>query len=105
MPMLPKLSPLPEAIGRFGGRPPLAMGWGIGEGDCEGSVIRGLSDFDGGKVEVCDEKGTALVEAGEDPGGPAIEPKLIFGRAFGVIGAPLGPVAPEAVMTTEGLRA
>jgi hypothetical protein len=40
-PRLPKVIPLLPCR-PLGGRPPLAIGWGIGEGECAGEVTLGL---------------------------------------------------------------
>lgn len=41
-PRLPKVTALPCVASVAGGRPPLADGCGIGDGDCAGDVTRGL---------------------------------------------------------------
>lgn len=41
-PKLPKLRPFPWPCKLEGGRPPLVGGWGIGEGEVWGEVMRGL---------------------------------------------------------------
>lgn len=67
--------------------PPLvAAGWGIGEGDVVGDVMRGLP-AGVGREEFCD-CGALLSPADETPS--LSEPKLMFGRAEGVTGPPLG---------------
>jgi len=71
----------------------------MGVGECAGEVARGLlagveSDA------VCDWKGAFAC------GSVVCEPKTIGGRPFALTGPPFGgkPDAPDALMTTEGLR-
>lgn len=70
-------------------------------GECEGDVMRGLLGA-AAKDDVCDEYGTLAGGSG-DPC-EFIEPKLICGRPL--MGPPFGvePLAPEALMRTEGFR-
>lgn len=100
-PMLPKFRLLPWPWKADGGRPPLAAGWGIGDGELAGEVIRGL--FCGvGRDDVSDWYAALLAIAGEPL--TFSDPKLIFGRLEGAGGPPFGiyPDAPAALMVTDG---
>lgn len=93
--MEPKLKPLPWPCRLAGGRPPLAGGCGIGEGEVAGEVMRGLG------VLFCGAWGTLFAMAGEPPA--FIEPKLILGRLLEPLA--MGPEVPAALMVMEeGLR-
>jgi hypothetical protein len=74
---LPKLSWLPGPWGPDGGRPPLTVWGGIGEGDRAGAgLLTGVP-----KLELCEICGTLLAMAGEPLA--LMEPKLMFGRGEG----------------------
>lgn len=75
----------------------------MGEGDVVGDVILGLA-LDAGVAETCGCD--ALFVAADNPLSLR-EPKLMFGRALGVMGPPLGrwPLAPAALMVTDGFFA
>lgn len=102
--MLPKVIPLLWFWKPDGGLPPLACGCGIGDGECAGVVTRG-SLGGAGSDAVCDWYGVLCCGSG-DPDA-VIEPKAIGGRPFCPTGPPFGmwPLAPEALMTTDGFLA
>lgn len=98
-PMLPNVMLLLWLCRPDGGRPPLACGCGIGDGECAGDVTRG-SARGVGSEDVCDWCGA--LGCGE-PDAP-IEPKLIGGLVpFCPTGPPFGiwPLAPDAFITTD----
>ena len=101
--MLPKVTPLDWLCKPDGGRPPLAWGCGIGDGECAGEVTRG-SARGAGSEDPCDWYGVLACGSGE-PDAP-IEPKLIGGRPLCPTGPPFGiwPLAPAALITTDGFR-
>lgn len=82
--------------------PPLAAGWGMGDGECVGEVTR--ASLGALRDGVWGWTGTLEAIAGE-PDGPLMEPKLMLGLVdCWVAGAPLGiwPEVPEALIMTEG---
>lgn len=104
-PKLPKLSPGPWRLD--GGLPPLAGGWGIGDGEVCGDVTRG---FDG----VCTANelvdwlcgGALFAIAGDAPA--LMEPNWML---FPPVGFPAGgppfgiyPDVPAALIVTDGFR-
>lgn len=95
--MLPKLRPLPCAID--GGRPPLAVGCGMGEGEWSASITRLPSWAAGaaGAWACC-----GLFDCA--PSGALMEPKLMGGLPVWLTGPPfcVYPLEPVALMTMEG---
>ena len=90
-----------------GGRPPLAGGCGIGDGDVCGEVTRGFEGVLTAR-EFAELLGCgAAFAAAADPSGTA-EPNCMSLPPFGfpATGPPFGkyPEAPAALMVTEGLR-
>jgi hypothetical protein len=74
----------------------------MGEGECAGEMTRGLLGGAGS-----DEAWAGLGAACWGSGEAFMAPKLICGRPpFALTGPPFGivPLAPDALMTTEGLR-
>ena len=82
-----------------GGRPPLAAGCGMGEGECSGSITR-LPSWGAGasSARVC----CAALDCA--PSGAFIEPKLMGGLLVWPTGPPfcVYPLEPVALMTIEG---
>jgi hypothetical protein len=96
-PRVPKFSWLPCPWGAEGGRPPLTIGCGIGEGERpEAELAMGVAKF--GFCGLC---GTLCATAGE-PLAAFIEPKWRFGLDAWALFAPFGkyPEVPCALIVT-----
>lgn len=95
------MGPLPCAKPE-GGRPPLADGCGIGDGECAGEGTRGLLAIgigaDGAGWEIC---GVLCVDAGESVMDPNCRPPFDppTGPPFGIY-----PLGAFALMVTELFR-
>lgn len=101
-PVLPKFKAIPWPCKLEGGRPPLAAGVGIGEGECAGDVMRG---FVMGGVEsdvFCGLCGTLFAIAGEPPA--FIEPKVILARLLDPLAPPFGMYPCEGAIVTDDFR-
>ena len=101
--MLPNVIPFVCWNCPDGGLPPLAAGCGMGDGECAGEITRGL--FCGaGSEDACGCAGALGCGTGDSEA--PMEPKLMGGLPLWFTGPPFGiwPVAPEALITTEGFR-